>query len=162
MPPSCSWLLLHSGILVVLFRKSFSFLRMRLPQSASLKARRTSIFHPRCSKHCAANKASPALCPFPANTMHRPGFWKNLVTARATPAPASFISASTWTPLANAASSAARICADVKIGRSNPPSRSDDFALASEPDPFEELFFFRALFLCDRFDRLFLELVTFV
>jgi hypothetical protein len=32
---------------------------MRSLQSASLKARRTSIFHPRCSKHCAANKASP-------------------------------------------------------------------------------------------------------
>src|SRR5262249_47721665 len=152
MPGSCTWLLVHSGILVVLFRKSFSFLRMRLLQSASLKARCTSIFHPHWSKHCAANKASPALCPFPAKTMHRPGFAKNFVTARATPAPALFISASTCTPRANAASSAARISAEVKIDTSNQPSRSAAPARASEPAGFDELFFFRALLLCERFD----------
>src|SRR5262245_19232911 len=135
---------------------------MRSLQSVSLKASRTSIFHPRCSKHCAANKASPALCPFPANTMHRPGFRKNFVTAWATPAPALFISASTWTPLANAASSAARICAEVKIGRFNQTSRSGDAERASEVDFFEELFFFRVLFLAERLDRLFLDLVTLV
>jgi hypothetical protein len=70
-----------------------------------------------------------------------------------------FISASTWTSLANAASSAARICAEVKIGRSNQASRSDGAVYASELDRFEELFFFRVLFLAERFDRLFLELL---
>jgi hypothetical protein len=73
-----------------------------------------------------------------------------------------FISASTWTPLANAASSAARICAEDKIGKSNQPSRPDDAACASELDRFEELFFFRLLFFAERFDRLFLDLVTLV
>jgi hypothetical protein len=73
-----------------------------------------------------------------------------------------FISASTCTPLANAACSAARICAEVKIGRSNQASQFDDAARASELDRFEELFFFRVLFLAERFDRLFLELLTLV
>ena len=85
--------------------------------------------------------------------MHRPGFAKNFVTACATPAPALFISASTCTPRPNAASSAARICAEVNIGRSNQPSRSADEARASESAGFEELFFLRALFLCERFER---------
>src|SRR5262249_60288875 len=140
--------------------RSASFLRIRSLQSASLKARRTSISHPHRSKHCAANKASPALCPLPANTMHEPGFWKNFVTACATPAPALFISASTCTPLANAASSAARIRVDVKIGESNQASQFDDSMRTSEVDRLEELFFFRVLFLADRLDRLFLDLVT--
>jgi hypothetical protein len=64
--------------------------------------------------------------------------------------------------LANAASSAARICAEVKIGRSNHASQFDDDAYASELDRFEELFFFRVLFLDECFDRLFLELLTLV
>jgi len=55
-----------------------------------------------------------------------------------------------------------RICAEVRIGRSNQASQFDDAALASELDRFEELFFFRVLFLDERFDRLFLELVTLV
>src|ERR1041385_7770102 len=55
-------------------RRSPSFLRINSLQSTSLKASRTSIFHPHRCRHCAANKASPALCPFPAKTMHRPGF----------------------------------------------------------------------------------------
>ena len=99
-------------------RKLSSFLRISSLQSSCLKASRTSIFHPRCRNTSAATSASPALWPFPANTMHLPGFAKNFVTARATPAPAWSMSASTCTPLANAASSAARICAEVKIGRS--------------------------------------------
>ena len=134
-------------------RRSASFLRISSLQSASLKASRTSIFHPHRCRHCAATKASPALCPFPAKTMHRPGLTKNFVTACATPAPALFISASTCTPLANAASSAARICAEVKIGKSNQPSRSDEPVRASESAGFDELFFLRALFLCERFER---------
>jgi hypothetical protein len=73
-----------------------------------------------------------------------------------------FISASTCTPLAKAASSAARICAEVKIGRSNQVSRYDDSTRASELDRFEELFFFRVLFLAERFERLFVDLATLV
>src|SRR5215471_15957653 len=133
-------------------RRSPSFLRVSSLQSTSLKASRTSIFHPHRCKHCAANNASPALCPFPAKTMHRPGLAKNFLTVCATPAPALFISASTCTPLANAASSAARICAEVKIGRSNQPSRSDEPLRASESAGFEELFFLRALFLWERLE----------
>src|SRR5215471_2049573 len=73
------------------------------------------------------------------------------------------ISASTSTPLANAASSAARICAEVKTGRSNQPSRFDETTSASMSAGFDEVFFFfRVLFLADRFDRLFLELLTLV
>src|SRR5436190_5370634 len=95
--------------------------------------------------------------------MHRPGLAKNFVTACATPAPALFISASTWTPVANAASSAARICAEVKIGTSNQPSRSDDATRASISAGFEEVFFFRRLlFLAERFERLFFDPVTLV
>ncbi len=150
---SCSVPSAQSGALVAVLRNSPSFLRISSVQSASLKARRTSIFHPCFAKHCAANNASPALCPLPANTMQRPGFWKNFVTARATPAPALFISVSTRTPRAKAASSAARICADVKTGRSNQPSRFFAASRASEPDRFDELFFFRALLLCERFER---------
>ena len=97
-------------------RRFSSFLRMSSLQSLSLNASRTSIFHPRRRKHCAATRASPALWPFPANTMHFPGFGKNLLTACETPAPALSISASTSTPRAKAAPSAARICAEVKIG----------------------------------------------
>jgi len=55
-----------------------------------------------------------------------------------------------------------RICAEVRIGRSNQASQFDDAALASELDRFEELFFFRVLFLAERFDRLFLDSVTLV
>src|SRR5262249_17304596 len=94
--------------------------------------------------------------------MHRPDFGKNFVTACATPAPALFIRASTCTPLANASSSAARICGEVKIGRSNQPSRSAEAARASMSAGFDEVFFRRVLFLCERFDRLFLELATLV
>jgi hypothetical protein len=74
------------------------------------------------------------------------------------------ISASTCTPLANAACSAARICAEVKIGESNQASRSDNAERASELDRFEELFFFRLLFLAERFERLrlFFDSVTLV
>jgi hypothetical protein len=103
-------------------RRLSSFLRISWLQSPSLKARRISIFQPRRRKNCAATSASPALWPFPANTMHFPGLWKNFATVRATPVPALSISASTSTPRANAASSEARISADVKIGRFNYPS----------------------------------------
>src|ERR1043166_2542059 len=48
--------------------------------------------------------------------MHIPGSGKNLRTARATPAPALSISASTSTPRANAAFSVSRICAELRIG----------------------------------------------
>src|ERR1051325_8217369 len=48
--------------------------------------------------------------------MHVPGSGKNLRTARATPAPALSISASTSTPRANAAFSVSRICAELRIG----------------------------------------------
>src|SRR6266550_220959 len=75
------------------------------------------MFHPSRRKRSAATSASPALLPFPANTMHLPGLRKNRVIACATPVPALSISASTSTPRAKAASSAARICAEVKIGR---------------------------------------------
>jgi hypothetical protein len=57
--------------------------------------------------------------------------WENLVIARATPAPALSINASTSTPLAKAAL-AFRICAEVKIGEFNQPFRSFGVALASE------------------------------
>src|SRR6266480_1175815 len=53
--------------------------------------------------------------------MHFPGLGKNLQTACATPAPALSISASTSTPRAKAASSATRICAEVKTGEFNYP-----------------------------------------
>src|SRR6266496_3963579 len=77
--------------------------------------------------------------------MQAPGYGKNLVTARATPAPALSINASTSTPLAKAASSAARICAEVKIGEFNQPSRSFWVALASESIDFDDFFFFEDL-----------------
>src|SRR6266705_788527 len=84
--------------------------------------------------------------------MHFPGCGKNLAIARATPAPAWSINASTSTPRAKAASSASRICAEVKIGESNQPSRSFEVAFASDPAAFDELFFLEDL-LCERFDR---------
>src|SRR5207247_4668909 len=129
-------------ISVVLRRKLSSFLRMRPLQSLSLKARLTSIFHPLRRKHCAATRASPALCPFPAKTMHVPGFGKNLRTARATPAPALSIKASTSTPRAKAAFSASRICAEVRIGDSIQTSSSFGFALDLDAIDFDAFFFF--------------------
>src|SRR5438552_14133535 len=63
--------------------------------------------------------------------MQLPGRGKNCWTARAIPAPARSISASTSIPRAKAASSAARISAELTIGESN---QSSDF-------------FFRAFFL---------------
>ena len=77
--------------------------------------------------------------------MHFPGCGKNLAIARATPAPAWSINASTSTPPAKAASSASRICAEVKIGESNQPSRSFEVALASDSVGCEDFFFFEDL-----------------
>src|SRR4029434_2140320 len=118
------------------------------------------MFHPSRRKRSAATSASPALLPFPANTMHLPGLRKNLVTACATPAPALSISASTSTPRAKAASSAARICVEVRTGRFNYPSRSFEPAFASDPPDLDELFFRRALFLCERLDRPLFDFAT--
>src|SRR5437764_3183345 len=56
--------------------------------------------------------------------MQLPGRGKNCRTARAIPAPAWSISASTSMPRAKAASSAARISAELTIGESN---QSSDF-----------------------------------
>src|SRR5205814_10524630 len=71
------------------------------PYTTLFRSSQTSIFHPRRRKRSAATRASPALLPFPANTMHLPGLGKNFVTVCATPAPASSMSASTCTPLAD-------------------------------------------------------------
>src|SRR5262249_5422621 len=98
----------------------------------------------------------------PANTMHLPGLRKNLVTACATPAPALSINASTSTPRAKAVSSAPRICAEVNTGRFNYPSCFFDDVFASEPAGFDELFFRRALRLCERLDLRPLDLATLV
>src|ERR1700730_10445152 len=78
-----------------------------------------SIFQPLFFKCRAATSASPPLWPLPTNTRHFPGHGKNCRTTRATLAPACSISFSTSTPRAKAASSAARICAEVKMGESN-------------------------------------------
>src|SRR5436189_803110 len=95
--------------------------------------------------------------------MQAPGYGKNLVIARATPAPALSINASTSTPLAKAASSAARICAEVKIGEFNQPSRFFEVALASESIDFDDFFFFEdLLFELFFLDRELLELCTLV
>jgi hypothetical protein len=51
--------------------------------------------------------------------MQRPGAGKNFETVRAIPAAASSIKASAVTPRANAASSMARISAEVTTGDSN-------------------------------------------
>src|ERR1043166_2661564 len=56
--------------------------------------------------------------------MQVPGRGKNLRTVRATPAPAWSIKASTSTPRAKAASSASRICAELRIGESNQSSEA--------------------------------------
>src|SRR6266699_5364564 len=77
--------------------------------------------------------------------MHFPGCGKNLAIARATPAPAWSINASTSTPRAKAASSASRIWAELKIGESNQPSRSFEIVLASGSIDFDDFFFFEAL-----------------
>src|SRR6266403_3429004 len=53
--------------------------------------------------------------------MHFPGLGKNLQTDCATPAPARSINVSTSTPRVKAASSASRICAELKIGEFNYP-----------------------------------------
>ena len=69
-------------------------------------------------------------------------------------------------PRAKAASSALRICAEVKIGESNQPSRSFEVALASGRSGVDDFFFVedlvRELLLCERLDRERLELRTFV
>jgi len=98
---------------------SFSFLLVRGLRSFSPKTRRVSICQPHCASQRAATKASPALCPLPANTMHLPGRGKNLTTARAMPSPACSINASAVIPRAKAASSAVRICAGVMMGECN-------------------------------------------
>src|SRR5437879_8571292 len=92
--------------------------------------------------------------------MHVPGCGKNSCTARATPAPAWSISASTWTPRAKAASSASRICAELKIGESNQSSAAVvDFSfvlffLAESVDVVDDFFWL----LVDRdFEDFFLE-----
>ena len=86
--------------------------------------------------------------------MQAPASGKNLLIARATPAPALSINASTSTPLAKAASSASRICAEVKIGEFNQPFRSSGVTLASESIDFDDFFFFEdllfELFFLDR------------
>src|SRR5205814_6160279 len=145
MPASLFTSSVQSGILGAVSRKASSFFRISSLQSLSLNASRTSIFHPRRRKQCAATSASPALCPLPAKRMQVPGFGKNLVTTRATPAPALSINASTSTPRANAAFSASRICAEVKIGEFTQPSCFRAVALASESSVFDDFFFFEDL-----------------
>ena len=89
--------------------------------------------------------------------MHFPGCGKNLVIARATPAPAWSINVSTLTPRAKAASSASRIWAELKIGESNQPPPSFWVAFASDSAGCEDFFFFEdlvfELFLLERLDR---------
>src|SRR5262245_14653442 len=66
----------------------------------------------------------------------------------------------------NATSECSRFCSSHLRRRQNwqahQPSRSDDATRASVSAGFDEVFFRRLLFLAERFERLFLDLVTLV